>query len=150
MSLPFEALAPGMTLRTATRTITAEDLLAFAKLTGDCNPAHTNPSAARNGPFGEQIAHGMLVLSYAVGLLPLDPALAVALRDVHDVTFKRPATIGTTISVDATTEDVRPLTHDLGLVHTGLAVRDAGERLLVRGRLGLLWRRAAAQDACVP
>jgi acyl dehydratase len=82
------------------RTITESDIVAFANLTGDHHPQHTDASWAAQGPFGERIAHGMLVLSYAVGLVDFDPERIVALRRVEDVVFKRPVRIGDTIHVD--------------------------------------------------
>jgi acyl dehydratase len=82
------------------RTITETDIVAFANLTGDQHPQHTDASWAAAGPFGERIAHGMLVLSYAVGLVDFDPERIVALRRIEDVVFKRPVRIGDTIHVD--------------------------------------------------
>lgn len=83
------------------RTITEADVVAFANLTGDHHPQHTDASWAAGGPFGERIAHGMLVLSYAVGLVDFDPERIVALRRIEDVVFKRPVKIGDTIRVEA-------------------------------------------------
>jgi 3-hydroxybutyryl-CoA dehydratase len=82
------------------RTITEADVVAFAGLTGDHHPQHTDASWAEGGPFGERIAHGMLVLSYAVGLVDFDPERVVALRRIEDVVFKRPVKLGDTIQVD--------------------------------------------------
>jgi 3-hydroxybutyryl-CoA dehydratase len=82
------------------RTITEADVVAFANLTGDHHPQHTDASWAAGGPFGERIAHGMLVLAYAVGLVDFDPERIVALRRIEDVVFKRPVRIGDTIRVD--------------------------------------------------
>lgn len=85
-----------------TRTINEADIVAFATLTGDHHPQHTNADWAAGGPFGERIAHGLLVLSYAVGLGEIDPERVVALRRIEDVVFKRPVKIGDTISVEVT------------------------------------------------
>jgi acyl dehydratase len=82
------------------RTITEADVVAFASLTGDHHPQHTDASWAERGPFGERIAHGMLVLAYAVGLVDFDPERIVALRRIEDVVFKRPVRLGDTIHVD--------------------------------------------------
>ena len=82
------------------RTITEADVVAFAGLTGDHHPQHTDASWAAGGPFGERIAHGMLVLAYAVGLVDFDPERIVALRRIEDVVFKRPVRLGDTIHVD--------------------------------------------------
>jgi 3-hydroxybutyryl-CoA dehydratase len=81
------------------RTITETDVVAFAALTGDNHPQHTDADYAARGPFGERVAHGMLVLSYAVGLVDFDPERIVALRRIEDAVFKRPVHIGDTISV---------------------------------------------------
>jgi 3-hydroxybutyryl-CoA dehydratase len=83
------------------RTITEADVVAFAALSGDRHPQHTDAVWAAGGPFGERIAHGMLVLAYAVGLVDFDPERVVALRRIEDVVFKRPVRIGDTIHVEA-------------------------------------------------
>jgi len=86
------------------RTITEADVVSFANLTGDHHPEHTDAQWAEQSPFGERIAHGMLVLSYAVGLVDLDPERIAALRRIREVVFKRPVAIGDTISLE-----VRPV-----------------------------------------
>jgi 3-hydroxybutyryl-CoA dehydratase len=83
------------------RTITEADVVAFAALTGDHHPQHTDKEWAAGSPFGERVAHGMLLLSYAVGLVPFDPERIVALRRIEDVVFKRPVKLGDTIRVEA-------------------------------------------------
>ena len=59
-------------------------------LTGDWHPQHTDAEWAARAPFGERIAHGMLVVSCAVGLVPFDPERVVALRRVRDVDVQAP------------------------------------------------------------
>ena len=83
------------------RTITEADIVAFSGLTGDHHPQHTDAVWAGAGPFGGIVAHGMLVLSYALGLVALDPERVAALRRFEDVVFKRPVRIGDTIRVEA-------------------------------------------------
>jgi acyl dehydratase len=51
------------------RTVTEADVVNFACLSGDFNPQHINKEYARKDPNGERIAHGLLVLSMATGLL---------------------------------------------------------------------------------
>lgn len=82
------------------RTITESDVVGFASLTGDRHPQHLDAAFAAATPFGERIAHGMLVLSYAVGLVDFDPERVLALRRIEDAVFKRPVRIGDTIHVD--------------------------------------------------
>jgi acyl dehydratase len=51
------------------RTVTEADVVNFACLSGDFNPQHVNKEYAGKDPNGERIAHGLLVLSMATGLL---------------------------------------------------------------------------------
>ncbi|MGH9265437.1 MAG: MaoC family dehydratase [Acidimicrobiales bacterium] len=57
------------------RTITQEDVDAFAELTGDRQWIHIDPERAAAGPFGGTIAYGYLTLSLAT--LFLDEVLRV-------------------------------------------------------------------------
>ena len=69
MGLYFEEFEVGQSFTSPGRTITEADLVAFAGLTGDYNPLHTDETWVReNTPFKGRIAHGLLGLCYAVGL----------------------------------------------------------------------------------
>ncbi|MEO3473918.1 MaoC family dehydratase [Roseomonas sp. CAU 1739] len=48
-----------------TRTIEAEDIAAFARISGDVDPVHTDPDFAARTAFGRCIAHG----AHVMGLL---------------------------------------------------------------------------------
>ena len=64
----------GYTLKTASRTVTLEDIEHFAHFTGDTFYAHMDDEAAKASPiFGGRVAHGYLILSFAAGLF-VDPA----------------------------------------------------------------------------
>src|ERR687892_820757 len=93
-------LTPGARLTSRARTITEADLVSFAALTGDWHPQHCDAEWAARSRFGERIAHGLLVLSYAAGLVPFDPDRVVALRKVGDAVFKHPVMIGDTVHVE--------------------------------------------------
>jgi 3-hydroxybutyryl-CoA dehydratase len=140
LAMSFEDIEPGMWLRTRGRTITETDLVAFSALTGDWNPIHADAEAAAASRYGERVAHGLLILSYAVGLLPIDPDRVVAMRHLRDVTFKRPARLDVTLSAVATVDGCRALSDDLGLVEARLDIMAGGDELLVRAKLGALWR----------
>ena len=122
------------------RTIGEADITSFAALTGDWHPQHADAEWAAESAFGERIAHGMLVLSFAFGLLPIDPDRVVALRAVRNVVFKRPVTIGTTIRADAEVTGIRPLDGLHSLVELALRVRGSDGRLVARGVVEVLWR----------
>lgn len=64
----FEDFEVGKVVESARRTVTEADIVAFAGLSGDFNPLHTDEEHARRTPFRGRIAHGLLVQSIASGL----------------------------------------------------------------------------------
>jgi acyl dehydratase len=133
-------LTPGARLTGRSRTITEADLVSFAALTGDWHPQHADAEWAAESRFGERIAHGMLVLSYSIGMLGFDPERVVALRGFDSVTFKRPVAIGETIRVEAEVEEARPLDDEHELVTLRWRVLGAEDRVSVRARVQVVHR----------
>ena len=86
----------------------------------------------------------MLVVSFAVGLVPLDPERVVALRRIADVVFKRPVRLGDTMRVEGRVEELRPLDGDTGLVTWAWSILNQDDRVTCRARVEALWRRDAA------
>jgi len=143
----FDDLHPGLSFATRGRTITEADVVGFATLTGDLHPQHVDASWAARSPFGARIAHGMLVLSYAVGVVPLDPERVIALRRVRDVVFKRPVALGDTIHVEGEVDEVKPVDDRTGLVSCTWRVKNQHARLVVRAGVDVLWRRGAEEQS---
>ena len=85
---------------TRARTITETDIVNFAAFSGDWYPLHTDIEYAKKGPFGERIAHGMLILSVATGLMPLYEMAIIAFYGMDKVRFTAPTKIGDTIHVE--------------------------------------------------
>ena len=137
---PFGELFVGDRFATPARAIAESDILSFAALTGDRHPQHTDPDWAAHSRFGEQIAHGLLVLSFAIGLLPLDPERVVALRRVGDAVFKQPVKIGDTVHVEGQIVRTREVDADQGLVEVRLRIVNGSGRLAVRTDVELVWR----------
>ncbi|HLI28972.1 MAG TPA: MaoC/PaaZ C-terminal domain-containing protein [Chloroflexota bacterium] len=69
MSMYFEDFHAGQQFVTARRTVTEYDVMAFAGLSGDFNPLHTDALYAATTPYGERIAHGLLTLAITSGLI---------------------------------------------------------------------------------
>lgn len=151
-SREFEEIEAGMKFVTRGRTVTEADVVGFGALTGDLHPQHSDAEWAKRSVFGERIAHGMLVLSYAVGLVPLSPERVVALRRIRDATFKAPARIGDTIRVEGEVANVRPLDEALGKVSCTWKIVDQEGKTLVRATIEVLWRRGSAlqRDSDIP
>jgi 3-oxoacyl-[acyl-carrier protein] reductase len=66
------------------RDITDEDVLAFARQSGDCNPLHVDRAFARDSAFQGRIVHGAFQVSLASALLGMHlPGRHVLLGSVH-------------------------------------------------------------------
>ena len=133
-------LSAGARLTGRSRTITESDIVSFAAITGDWHPQHVDAEWAADSRFGERIAHGMLVLSYSVGLIGFDPDRVVALRGIDSLTFKRPVAIGETISAEADVDSVRPIDDNHELVVLRWRVLGADDRVAIRARITIVHR----------
>ena len=140
-SKDFDALSEGERFVTRGRTIGEADITSFATLTGDTHPQHTDAEWAASSRFGERIAHGLLVLSYAAGLMPFDPERIVALRRVGDAVFKQPVRIGDTIHVEGEVVEKTEIDPAHGLVATRWRVLNQHGKLVARASVELVWRR---------
>jgi 3-hydroxybutyryl-CoA dehydratase len=137
----FDTLSAGEHFVTRGRTIGEADIMGFATLSGDTHPQHTDAEWAAGSRFGERIAHGLLVLSYAAGLMPFDPERIVALRRVGDAVFKQPVRIGDTIHVEGEIVDKSEIDAGHGLVSTRWRVMNQRGKLVARASVDLVWRR---------
>lgn len=143
----FDALSVGQRFQSGGRTVRDTDVIVFSALTGDWHPQHCDAAWAAASPFGERIAHGMLILSLAVGLVPLDPERVLALRRVSDVVFKRPVRLDEVISVAGELTALRPIDEAAGLVDFRWSIRNQTDALVVRADVQVLWRKdAVAQE----
>jgi acyl dehydratase len=100
----YDDLHVGLAFRSPGRTITDADLVAFAGLTGDYSELHTSDVYARNSEFGRRVAHGMLGLAYAHGLMWARTGelreTAIAFLGIVDWRFVAPIFVGDTIFVN--------------------------------------------------
>jgi acyl dehydratase len=94
----FEEFEIGQEIRTGARTITETDIINFAGLSGDFNFIHIDAEASKE-PFGQRVAHGMLVASIATGLAVQQGFIdgtTLAFRELS-WKFTRPVFIGDTV-----------------------------------------------------
>src|SRR6478735_1742684 len=107
----YADLYVGMAFRSPGRTITDADLVAFAGLTGDYSELHTSDVYAKNSEFGRRVAHGMLGLAYAHGLMWARTGelreTAVAFLGISEWKFVGPIFIGDTIFVNYRLAELR-------------------------------------------
>lgn len=91
------------------KTVTTEDIEAFARVTGDTNPLHRDPAYAAKTRFKEPIAHGMLSAGYisaALGTRLAPSCCAVYVSQT--LRFIRPVKIGDTIKAIAEVKGIEP------------------------------------------
>jgi 3-hydroxybutyryl-CoA dehydratase len=142
----FDSLAVGDRFTTGSRAVGEADIAAFATLTGDTHPQHVDESWAAGSRFGERIAHGLLVLSFASGLMPFDPERIVALRRVGDAVFKAPVKIGDSVHVEGELAALREIDDANGLVDCRWRVLNQDGKLVVRASVELVWRRVQVPE----
>ena len=139
----FESFEVGQAFATPARTITEADIAAFAGLSGDYNPLHTDAVYAAAGPFGRRIAHGLLVLSVTSGLVArlgwFEQAVA-AFRELR-CRFREPVFAGDTIRVSLQVVRTRALPRaGGGLVDLDLRVMNQEDVLVMSSRWSALMR----------
>lgn len=74
--------------------IAEDDIVAFAKVSGDFNPVHMDEDYARTTMFEGRIAHGALTASYISALLGNEMPGPGAIFTSLELKFKRPVRIG--------------------------------------------------------
>jgi acyl dehydratase len=98
--LYWEEWEIGAEFESPARTVTEADIVAFAGLSGDYNPLHTDEEYCRQTQFGGRIAHGPLVYSIAAGLLfqlHLYDDTLIAFLGFENLKFTKPVKPGDTI-----------------------------------------------------
>ena len=101
--LYFEEFETGQRFISAGRTITESDIVTFAGLSGDNNQIHIDAEFSKTTPFGQRVAHGLLVTSIASGLIALSGLIdgtVLAFREINNWKFTKPVFIGDTVHVE--------------------------------------------------
>ena len=92
----FEDLQLGMEA-TLSRTVTEQDIVAFAAVTGDRNPVHLDAAYAAKTMFKQRIAHGMLSAGYISAVFGMELPGPGAIYVSQTLNFKGPVRIGDTV-----------------------------------------------------
>ncbi len=137
MTTYLEDPREGSEYLSATRTIRKEDITAFAGLSGDFSPLHTDDEWVReNTPFASRIAHGALVFSISQGLrTPVIDDIAVIAFLGFERTLVGPVYPGDTISARWTVSQVRRSrsSPDCGIACLKVAVINQDGTIVQRG-----------------
>ncbi|TVO78713.1 MaoC/PaaZ C-terminal domain-containing protein [Sedimenticola selenatireducens] len=100
-NIPYNELEIGMTADFS-KTLTQDDLILFAKISGDVNPVHLDDEFAKETLFKGRIGHGMWtgsVISAAVATVLPGPGTIYLEQNLQ---FRRPVRPGDEITVTLT------------------------------------------------
>lgn len=142
--LSYEDLHVGLEFTSPTRTVTETDVVMFAALTGDWSELHTSEAFARRTQYGRRVAHGLLGLAIAHGLMwPRTNALrdiAVAFLGMSDWRFRGPIFLGDTVHVTYRIAEMRDSRTypDQAIVTFEVRLRNEAGDVLQEGRKALL------------
>jgi acyl dehydratase len=140
--LYFEEFTVGQKIVSVARTVAESDILTFAGLTGDHNQIHTDAEFSKGTQFGQRIAHGLLGLSIAVGLLMRTGVLegtVMAFREIVEWKFIKPVFIGDSIYAEMEVKEMKAMPRvGGGLAMVAMEVKNQKNESLMRGTLAVL------------
>ncbi len=105
--LYIEDLTVGQTAVFA-KTVTEADIVLFAGITGDTNPAHLNEEYASASMFKGRIAHGMLAAGFISAVLGTKLPGPGTIYLSQSLKFKAPVRIGDTVVARVTITAIVP------------------------------------------
>jgi acyl dehydratase len=142
--LYFEDFSIGDRYEPPARTVAEADVIAFAGLSGDANPLHSDEAFAAQTVFRERIAHGLLGLAIAGGLLSRAGVIdgtAVALLGVQ-WNFRAPVRFGDTLAGHIRVAETRPTSDGAnGLVRFDFELTNQHDVLVQSGQQVFMVRR---------
>jgi acyl dehydratase len=146
----FEDFVVGARYETESRMVSSSDIESFAAVSGDHNPLHLDEVYARGTPFGGRIAHGVLGLAIATGLLNqlgLTRGTLLALAGLR-WDFRAAIYPGDVLRADLVVVGARATRrHDAGLVRLAERLFNQHDVLVQEGELTMLVRRRDAAEA---
>jgi acyl dehydratase len=146
----YEEFEAGEEFVTPARTIGEYDVSAFAGLSGDYNPIHTDREFAAQTEFGRPLAHGALGLSVALGLMArtgLFDGTAIAFLGIDGWKFSPPILLGDTIHVEFTISAMRETRNpEAGILTRSVRIVNQRGETVQSGDMTLMVRRRPAAD----
>jgi len=138
----FEDYAVGQTVTSPGRTVTETDVVNFAGLSGDFSAIHTDAEYAAGHPFGQRVAHGLLGLSIAVGLVVrmgfIEESI-LGFREIDGWKFSAPIVLGDTIHVQAVVSETRSIPRlGGGLVTLQAEICNQADKIVQQGSWSML------------
>ncbi len=142
----LEDLEVGRTVEVGQVTVTAEEIVAFARQF-DPQPFHTDEAAARGSPFGGLIASGWHTASLCMRLVVerlIDPVTTLGSPGVDELRWLRPVRPGDTLTLHVTVLEATPSRSkpDRGIGRFRYELSNQrGESVMTMVALGMIRRR---------
>ncbi|MPM36320.1 (R)-specific enoyl-CoA hydratase [bioreactor metagenome] len=84
------------------KTVTETDVVLFAGITGDLNPAHVNADYASKSMFKQRIAHGILSAGFISNVLAMKLPGPGTIYLSQELKFTKPVFFGDTVTATVT------------------------------------------------
>ncbi len=140
--LTIDELSVGQRARSS-KTLTEEDVLAFARASGDVNPLHLDAEYAASTRFGRRIVHGMLVASLISSVQANELPGPGNLYVRQDLRFLAPVFIDDTVTAEV---EVVAVARDRNRVTMSTKCFRKDGTLVVSGESELSPRRPSRSD----
>jgi 3-hydroxybutyryl-CoA dehydratase len=130
----FEDFESAQPVESRERAISEEDVMAFARLTGDFVALHTDEAFAQRTKYGRRIAHGALVFSISIGLATESQLFGdelIAFAGVDKLRFVAPVFFGDRIHVVKRVADRKALGGAQGTITFDTRVLNQDGKLVV-------------------
>lgn len=142
----FDEWLMGEEFETTSRTITETDVVMFAAMSGDYSEGHTSEIYSKSGQFGKRMAHGLLGLAVAHGLvirMRLWERTAIAFLGIESWKFENPIYLGDTVRVKMKVVEKTPSKSkpDRGIIKLYLEVVNQDEKVVQAGFETIMIRR---------
>jgi 3-hydroxybutyryl-CoA dehydratase len=105
MTYHIDQLQPGMSASIA-KTVTEADIILFAGISTDVNPAHLDEEYCKGTMFGGRIAHGMLSAGFISAVLANKLPGPGTIYLSQTLKFKAPVRPGDTVTATVTVREV--------------------------------------------
>jgi 3-hydroxybutyryl-CoA dehydratase len=106
-SLAFEDLSLGLS-ELVFKTVTDQDVVGFADISGDQNPIHLNELYASKTRFGQRIAHGLYTASLISAVIGTRLPGPGAVYLSQTLNFKAPVKIGDVVRIHVEVAELIP------------------------------------------
>ena len=115
------------------RTISKEELDAFANLSGDINPLHMDDKFAQSRGFKNRVVHGALLIAYISKMVGVYFPGENCLIQTLSLNFLAPAYINDEIEINGTVDQVSPA---LNVIILKVAIKNLKNNIiLAEGRM---------------